>query len=337
MHSRSFKQALRATVGACIVASAFAGISYADWKSPAYPMAITCLVHDSGAEFLPPSLWQLEPEAPSPELATLTESSEPVTALLDPVEDCAKFAIRLDNQQLAMHAATQAKSRARSYWNATSESALALYQRIANTWRVGTKATGGMFADWANRAADIATNPFVEDFQAIDSPLTTDTQSFASEFRGCTISTLEQDASWDRMPSGLNPNIFVFTLESMGPLPSNSEPGVAPEGMSSSLEHVMKPAMDTPMRPRLSDQIFARDYCVFAPESVVEDPTPAPNASRDVVRPSHQAMIQMQRNGSRQLARGMQWLGNAMLRWSSDLESSVRIAEASDGPSFDDR
>ncbi len=42
--------------------------------------------------------------------------------------------------------------------------------------------------------------------------------------------------------------------------------------------------------------------------------------------------VRQQRIATRQLARGMEWLGNALLDWSANLESSIRIAEASEGP-----
>jgi hypothetical protein len=209
-----------------------------------------------------------------------------------------------------------------------------------------------MLASWTHHAAS-------------ETELAND-ESRTSEFRGCTISAFEQgidseldlereadsqldcpwerrsagfdcelnnETAWDRMPSGHNANIFVFTLDSMGPHPSNSDTEDVPFRA-----HAIDSALDNKSsQPRLSDQIFARDYCVFAPESAVDTPTSETIASTDVVRPSRHAIIQLQRDGSRHLARSMQWLGTAMLRWSSQLESSVRIAEASEGPSLNDR
>jgi hypothetical protein len=55
-----------------------------------------------------------------------------------------------------------------------------------------------------------------------------------------------------------------------------------------------------------------------------------------VLKLQQMAAVRLQRSMSRTLANNMHSVGQALLRWSSQLESSVRIAEASDGPWMDD-
>ena len=53
MRSPSFKSALRATIRACVVAISASNAAYADWNASLVSIPASCVVHDSGMEFLP--------------------------------------------------------------------------------------------------------------------------------------------------------------------------------------------------------------------------------------------------------------------------------------------
>lgn len=82
MQSRSFKYALRATIRACLVAASTASTAstvYADWNAPTLSIPVTCMVHDSGLEFLPIQFHPIDPAAHDDGLHNFSPASQETT------------------------------------------------------------------------------------------------------------------------------------------------------------------------------------------------------------------------------------------------------------------
>jgi hypothetical protein len=85
----------------------------------------------------------------------------------------------------------------------------------------------------------------------------------------------------------------------------------------------------------LTEAIFARDYCVFAPSSCAAEESLAKDSE---IRASQTGQLQRWRDAfSMQLARGMRWAGSNMIDWSDALEHRIRVANAESADGFEAR
>jgi hypothetical protein len=107
MRTPSFKRALRATIRACVVAISASNAAYADWNAPLVSIPASCVVHDSGMEFLPlrfRAIAELDALAePFPSSNDAFERIGPLDRVLEAIPDhCALAAVRHANyEQLA--------------------------------------------------------------------------------------------------------------------------------------------------------------------------------------------------------------------------------------------
>lgn len=105
MRSPSFKRALRATIRACVVAISASNAAYADWNASLVSIPASCVVHDSGMEFLPlrfraiPELDALN--EPLPFSSAAFDRNGPADAVREATTDhCVLAAVRHANYEM---------------------------------------------------------------------------------------------------------------------------------------------------------------------------------------------------------------------------------------------
>lgn len=316
-----------------------AGGAVADGMGPAHPMSGACFLHDSGMEFIPTRLLGREDVA----LATDRAESESWTCT-DPYLDCAHFAERHDHRIAATTMWDQAFSLSQELRLWSAEAASYIAKQSIQSWNDRLVGLGRDLA----RVIDVESNPDPDCpwDRIADSPATSN-ESMADD------ASLMSDER--KFPE--HANIFVFTLGTemaCQPMAMNEEVNAEEMVEDASVKDFPPPVpspSDRPL-PFLEGTAFARDYCIFAPyplrdpvdvshlysgrTQIESKPELRESDSSSVLRLQQKAAVRLQRATSRSLARNMNWLGQSLLKWSSQLESSVRIAEASDGPWMDD-
>jgi hypothetical protein len=303
MHTRNIAKSLYFPLRAglfifSMVAGAVAGESHSF-----QPMSGACFLHDSGLEFVPSRLLGAE------DVAASVDRNDPVSwTCSDPATDCARHAERFEQYRIAV-----------DQWHHVApwiQSLRSLPRNLFSSW------VPQALGRWNSLASSIGRE--ITRHIRVDGPT-------------------DLDCPWDRMGAShandapSKANIFVFTL-------GTAEATVVETTQRKDLREVA----GEPMGPWLEKTAFARDYCVFAPyplsgsshapsellgssESDIDHQSNQTLATEDLIRLQQHAAAMMHRTASRSLAKKMAWLGNALLRWSEDLESSVRVAEASDG------
>jgi hypothetical protein len=304
MHSRIFSTGLSHSLRAGLLGFSLSGGLVAREDLNYQPMSGACFLHDSGLEYIPSRLLGIEDVA----VETDRGESDPWTCT-DPVADCALEADKYERRQAAVEQWNRGFSMAHSLRTWSSESLIDAMVGTLKQWNASVVAIGGAFAAEELTPEEFAAEPSVSAFDA--------------------QSRLQ------------NANVFVFTIEG-----GNAQ-------IPSSSEHNRMAAVPTTTAPSPSDRVmdawskttFARDYCVFAPYALGDTDIVGEKfgtessqsaVSVEVWQLQQRAAVELQRSVSRVLARNLSMLGSSMLRWSEELNRSVRIAESLDASRTED-
>lgn len=174
MQSRSLKYALRATIRACLVAASTASTVYADWNAPNLSIPVSCMVHDSGMEFLPIQFHPIDTgahydgilnQAPANRETTLTSPAiVPPSSQLD---HCVALAGRRERLDQLLAAETWIQNFGRRSLSAVSQGALQVSRiqgQLLARWNQSVPTILDRLAD-ARRATE-AQQPLVQDSAA---------------------------------------------------------------------------------------------------------------------------------------------------------------------------
>lgn len=126
MRSPSFKRALRATIRACVVAISASNVAYADWNASLVSIPASCVVHDSGMEFLPlrfRAIAELDAFAESlPSGNAPFELNGPVETVREVATDhCVLAAVRHANYERLFSYIDWARNQASWFYSAANE------------------------------------------------------------------------------------------------------------------------------------------------------------------------------------------------------------------------
>ncbi|MBM3968184.1 MAG: hypothetical protein FJ308_24465, partial [Planctomycetes bacterium] len=126
MRSPSFKRALRATIRACVVAISASNVAYADWNASLVSIPASCVVHDSGMEFLPlrfRAIAELDALAESlPSSNAPFELNGPVEIVREATTDhCVLAAVRHANQERLFSHIDWARNQAIWFYSAAND------------------------------------------------------------------------------------------------------------------------------------------------------------------------------------------------------------------------
>jgi hypothetical protein len=293
-------------------------------------MSAACFLHDSGLEYIPNRILGHEDVA-----TPIDRGNCDRWTCTDPFADCERHAERREQQMAAVEAWDRAFSVGKELKAWTGEAIAEMSIQCIRQWN---DCLVGFGSDLGRRFS-------IESNRDLDCPW--DRPAANASMPCCELASMNDSILRDHA------NIFVFTLGTT----QGCHPVIeSPEEFTATETAPIASPSDRPL-PELSGTTFARDYCIFAPypldDSFVPSLPPMARPSMDplqkaeaesnpisesssVLRLQQLAAVRLQRSASRKLANNMNWVGHALLRWSSQLESSIRIAEASDGPWMDD-
>jgi hypothetical protein len=238
MRSPSFKRALRATIRACVVAISASNAAYADWNASLVSIPASCVVHDSGMEFLPLRFRAIaeldafaEPLQPS---ITAFETIGPVDMVRETTTDhCVLAAVRHANYEKLSSRIEWARNQAGWFYRAASEW-IDHYPVLPISWDRAVRSNSPFVARQLVSAFDNSSGPrdcpIDEVLDAQKALVGTESADSGELLWDCdqhhcgTKYQLQRDLADSEssndaasgvgvLPSGHPANIFVFTLE----------------------------------------------------------------------------------------------------------------------------
>lgn len=336
MHSRIFSDVLSHSLRAGLLGFSLSGGLVACEDLPYHPMTGACFLHDSGLEYIPSRLLGIEDVA----VATDRGESDSWTCT-DPVGDCAIEAEKYERREAALDQWNRGFSIVHSLRTWSSQSLLDGMVRTLKQWNASVVAMGCAWGQAMSTAQSMDSDcPWDRSEITSNNDNLFAVEELAPEEFVAEQSPSASDAS-DEQACFPRANVFVFTI------------GIGDSQVPSPSEQGPLTAVPTTTAPSPSDRVvdtwsrttFARDYCVFAPyplgESDIANEMLSNEASRsaesiEVLRLQQRAAVELQRSVSRVLARNLSMLGSSMLRWSEELNRSVRIAESQDASISED-
>ena len=165
MRSPSFKRALRATIRACVVAISASNAAYADWNASLVSIPASCVVHDSGMEFLPlrfRAIAELDALVqPLPSSNDAFERIGPLDRVLEATTDhCALAAVRHANYEQLSSRIEWARNQAGWIYSAANEW-IDHYPVLPISWNRTIRSTSPFVARQLISAFDKSSLPYV--------------------------------------------------------------------------------------------------------------------------------------------------------------------------------
>jgi hypothetical protein len=336
MHSRIFSSVLSQSLRAGLLGFSLSGGLVAREDLNYQPMSGACFLHDSGLEYIPSRLLGIEDVV----METDRGDSDSWTCT-DPVADCALEAEKYQRRQATVEQWNRGFSMAHSLRTWSSESFLDGMVRTLKQWNASVVAMGCAWGQAMSTAQSMDSDcPWDRSEITSNNDNLFAVEELAPEEFVAEQSPSASDAS-DEQACFPRANVFVFTI------------GVGDFQVPSSSEHNRMAAVPTTTAPSPSDRVmdawskttFARDYCVFAPYALGDTDIVGEKfgtessqsaVSIEVWQLQQRAAVELQRSVSRVLARNLSILGSSMLRWSEELNRSVRIAESLDASRTED-